>query len=312
MTLTHEFVKEQFKKVGYTLLSEYKYAIEKLEFICDNGHNHFISWNSFKKGTRCSFCFGNKKLTHEIVKKEFEKENYKMLSLYKNVDEKVNLICPNNHKCSICFDKFKIGRRCGLCKPFKKQLTHEFVEKEFSEIGYKLLEKYLKSDTKMLFLCDKGHKYYIKYNDIQQNGRCGLCFQETLQGCYDLRHLKIYNRIKNKSKIDNEKLLKMTKNIHDKIYKFYNNTPPGNVVDHVLPFSWFNHDNEKEIYACWSLENLQHLTFTDNVKKSNSLTFKEYRQLTKKQLNILKLASDKPSYINDYRLKALKTRGVHT
>ena len=45
--LTYEFVKEQFEKEGYTLLSEkYINCFTKLDYICPKGHKHSISWEN--------------------------------------------------------------------------------------------------------------------------------------------------------------------------------------------------------------------------------------------------------------------------
>lgn len=44
--LTYEFVKEQFGREGYELLSkEYVNNCTKLFYICPKGHKHSISWD---------------------------------------------------------------------------------------------------------------------------------------------------------------------------------------------------------------------------------------------------------------------------
>jgi len=43
--LTVEFIKEKFKKEGYSLLSDrYTCANQKLDYVCPTGHEHAISW----------------------------------------------------------------------------------------------------------------------------------------------------------------------------------------------------------------------------------------------------------------------------
>lgn len=55
--LSYEYVKSEFEKFGYTLLSkEYVTAHSKLECICDKGHTNFIKYNNFKNGKRCMAC----------------------------------------------------------------------------------------------------------------------------------------------------------------------------------------------------------------------------------------------------------------
>jgi len=60
--LTYEFVKEQFEKEGYKLLStEYINCEQKLDYVCPKGHEHVISLDSWKQGIRCSYCSGKAK-----------------------------------------------------------------------------------------------------------------------------------------------------------------------------------------------------------------------------------------------------------
>ena len=250
------------------------------------------------------------KFTIEFVKFEFESRGCQLISNnYINNIQKLNVICQNGHNYNVCFRNFKRGDKCPDCTG-NKRLTHEFVENEFKKANYQLLSTYKNSFQILKFICHKKHNHQISYTNFQQGQRCGKCFEISLNGCENINHSQIYRRILEKTNIEEEKLIFITKKISDEILNFYNKTPFGNVVDHVISFSWFNHDNEKEIYACWSIENLQYLTFTDNAKKSNKLTFKQYQQLTKQQLDILKLANNKPNYIKDYQLKAFKLKGL--
>jgi len=106
---TIEFIKEQFEKENYILLTdEYKNNQQKLKYICPEGHNHNISWSDWQQGSRCYYCFGTVKLTIDFIKKEFEKEDYKLLTkIYKNAHQKLKYICPEGHKHSIRWSDWK-------------------------------------------------------------------------------------------------------------------------------------------------------------------------------------------------------------
>jgi len=55
-----EHIKDEFSKVGYTLLStEYRNGKQKLKYICDNGHTNYVTWNNFSQGNRCPTCYIN-------------------------------------------------------------------------------------------------------------------------------------------------------------------------------------------------------------------------------------------------------------
>jgi hypothetical protein len=52
-----DFIKFEFEKEGYQLLTvEYKNNRQKLNYICPNGHQHSIIWNSWQQGKRCPTC----------------------------------------------------------------------------------------------------------------------------------------------------------------------------------------------------------------------------------------------------------------
>ena len=56
--LTIRFIREQFEKEGYTLLTkEYVNNAQKLDYICSTGHTGNIRWDSWKAGARCRQCY---------------------------------------------------------------------------------------------------------------------------------------------------------------------------------------------------------------------------------------------------------------
>lgn len=237
--LTYEFVKEQFEKEGYTLLStDYKNSKEKLNYRCPEGHLHSIRWNDWKTGYRCSSCAGVVKYTLEDVRTIFQKEGCTLLSEnyidnrqkldyicsnghnhniclhdwlgghrciycaglnkpsiddirsafssegyvllsteYKNSSTKLKYICPNGHKESIKWNSWQQGRRCPSCAGNKK-LTINYIHAEFEKEGYTLLsEEYINNKTKLNYICPKGHKGFISWNDWQSGNRCAECYK---------------------------------------------------------------------------------------------------------------------------------------
>jgi hypothetical protein len=75
---TREFIKSQFKKFGYKLLTKtYKNSKQILEVRCKNGHRWCVNWNNFSRGTRCRRCFiqaqikDNKTLKKVVLRDKF-------------------------------------------------------------------------------------------------------------------------------------------------------------------------------------------------------------------------------------------------
>jgi hypothetical protein len=87
---TKKEVQKELLKYGYDLLSNYKGAHEKIQIRCSKGHEYWVTWSNFQQGKRCPKCNGGVKLDEIYVKKEIEKEGYKLLSKYKSNNTKVN------------------------------------------------------------------------------------------------------------------------------------------------------------------------------------------------------------------------------
>lgn len=176
--LTINFIKSEFNKENYTLLTEkYINNKQKLKYICSKRHKHNISWNKWQQGRRCPYCFNNIKKTIEFIKKEFKKENYILLTNeYKNAWKKLNYICPNKHENNITWHDWQQGHRCSICFG-NVRLTIEFIRKQFENEGYTLLtEIYKNAYQKLYYICPKGHKHSIIWNSWQQKQRCPYCY----------------------------------------------------------------------------------------------------------------------------------------
>lgn len=167
MRLSYDYVYNFFEKNNCRLLTtEYKNAATKLNYICKDGHYTSIRFNEFNKGTRCSECNGNKKLTFEYVNQFFKNNNYKLLETkYKNHMTKMNFRCDNNHNSSISFNNFRKGIRCGICKNKTECLILEYLENNFQnitpqakfvwcKIKNKLAFDFLLNDLNIIIECD--------------------------------------------------------------------------------------------------------------------------------------------------------------
>jgi len=177
--LTIEYIKDQFVKEGYVLLTiEYINNYQKLEYICPNGHKHCVNWNNWKAGQRCPYCAGNGKPTIEFIRSEFEKKGYTLLTIkYLNNRQKLSYICPNGHRHNISWNAWKNqGQRCVYCAGQGKP-TIEFIKAEFEREGYELLTtRYINAHTKLKYKCSEGHEHQISWTEWCSLGnRCPYC-----------------------------------------------------------------------------------------------------------------------------------------
>jgi len=86
-----------------------------------------------------------RRLTYNRVKNFYRKEGYKLLSQnYKNANEHLQSICPNNHLYISTYANFKRGTRCQTCT------TDSFddIKKSIEDDGYIFL-----SSSNLITVC---------------------------------------------------------------------------------------------------------------------------------------------------------------
>ena len=195
---SYEYVKEYIEKENYKLLSKkYINNLQKLKIKCPKNHIYKVKWNYFQQGKRCPFCVGGVKHTYKYVKKQIEKENYKLLSKnYKNNNQKLELKCPRGHTYITTWASFQIGVRCSKC----------FKSKGEAKV-YAILEKY-----SILFEIQKRFKECRDKNPLPFDFY--LPNQNTLIEFDGIYHYKpIFNR--NNKELALKKFLNIQK--HDEI-----------------------------------------------------------------------------------------------
>lgn len=178
---SQEYIFNYFKENGYVLLGEYKGNKKPLLLQCPKGHiTEKLTYDSFRRGNcRCPECKSRHKYLYEEVKENIEKEGYTLLTLkedYKNVGQKLDIICDKGHKIQMTYGHWLEGKRCKECDKSKK-LDYEYVKNEIESIGYKLLSKeYINAKSGLLIECDKGHiTNTLTWNNFKRGERCKCC-----------------------------------------------------------------------------------------------------------------------------------------
>jgi len=116
------FEKENYKLVNFI---EFIDLHQQVNFVCPNNHNHKIKIYLFIYGHRCRFCVNkNIKHSYEYIKQYFEEKDHKLISTeYKNNNNYLDVICPNNHTFKIKFNDFYQGHGCSICAVQKRKDT---------------------------------------------------------------------------------------------------------------------------------------------------------------------------------------------
>lgn len=120
--LSYEFVKEQFVKQGYMLLSDtYTDNEHKLRYICSKHGEQSITYGKLSMGARCSECSNesraNKSKTPiETINKAFKDRGFTLLSnSYDNAHQKLMYLCNTHGEQFVTYNSFSQGSGCPKC-----------------------------------------------------------------------------------------------------------------------------------------------------------------------------------------------------
>ena len=189
---TFEYIYNYFKDRNCELYeTEYinNSTLMRYRCICGNP-NCKITFNSFKNGSRCMECSGNKKHTFKFVKQYFEDRDCELYETeYINCMTKMRYRCDcGNTKCKISFNSFKAGGRCNKCglkrQADKTRLIFKEVKQYFEDRNCELYEtEYINNHTLMKYRCDCGNKKCkICFSSFKQGHRCRECYLKRNSG----------------------------------------------------------------------------------------------------------------------------------
>ena len=239
-----EFVKSEFEKVGYILLStEYTNSSQKLDYICSQGHQSQITFNDLKGGHGCMKCGGKEKLTYEYVYNYFKEQGCELLETeYIGAMTPMRYICNCKNESEIRFSSFKRGNRCLICgnkrSSKKRRSKIEDIKKIFEEANCILLStEYNSIKQKLEYKCSCGSISATRLNDFKNGHRCG-CEKS-------LGEVKVTNFLKEHNlKFEIEKKFEDCKNIKSLPFDFY--LPEKNIL---IEYDGQQHYNSRKLFG---------------------------------------------------------------
>lgn len=182
------------KEIGYQLLStEYKDNHQKLDIICDKGHQIKMDFNKLKLGTRCKLCFhDNLRLDINDVKKLFEDNGCELLSeTYINYGQKLKFKCACGNISYIRYDSFKLGFLCGCQNSVGERKTKKYLtDNDIDYITQKTFSGcFDKQNLRFDFYVDD--KFLIEFDGKQHFVQCDAFGKDSLE--INKSHDKIKN-----------------------------------------------------------------------------------------------------------------------
>lgn len=168
---------------GECLSSIYVNSSTKLIFQCKNEHIFGMVPAEVKREHWCPECAGVKQLSLSYVQ-EFVKSKYggKCLSTeYRNTKTKMKFKCKEGHifwmKPNTIFSQDSWCKECGYKIGADKirKTIEEMHEVAKSRQGKCLSDKYITTDTKLKWQCEKGHEWMATPHTVKRGSWCPIC-----------------------------------------------------------------------------------------------------------------------------------------
>jgi hypothetical protein len=125
--------------------------------------------------------------TIEEVSEFYAKHGCTLLETeYKGMTQKLRFLCKCGEIGCKRFANFKLKPGCAKCFARSKKLDYEYVRKAFEAVNYTLVsETYEGSNSKLEYICDKGHHGFITWRNFNSGQRCRTCKYDKMRESID-------------------------------------------------------------------------------------------------------------------------------
>lgn len=170
---------------GLCLSNEYINNNTALLWQCKKGHQFKARPDNVKGGTWCPKC-GIKKRANsqrssiEEIQLIAHKRNGKCISSeYKTTHYKLTWECKYGHRWDASPSSIKRGSWCPVCSGNSSPTIQDMREIAREKNGKCLSNKYVSTHSKLLWQCEKGHKWEARPSGIKRGAWCPSCNGNT-------------------------------------------------------------------------------------------------------------------------------------
>jgi hypothetical protein len=154
---------------------------------CEKGHRWEAVPNSIKQGTWCPICSNRKKITiQDMVALAKSKRGTCLSTEYVDYRSKMRWKCKNNHIWESSLRTIKNGSWCPIC--FGNSALNIEVLRRIAESkkGKCLAEKIDNRFVKVLWECERGHRWWSTPVNIQAGTWCPQCVRDSQKLTIDI------------------------------------------------------------------------------------------------------------------------------
>jgi len=179
-----DFIKNLVESRGGTLYhtTEIKTHLDKMEVSCSKGHHWNVTFRSlYYAKSWCAMCAGHRRekldSLAELKKMVEARGGYLISDTFINQKTKYKAICSKNHEFETTFGLLKQNKWCAKCSPrYIENPLQEIADMAASRGGELLSDKYINSNTKLLFKCSNNHEFKMHRTSAFKAGKwCPIC-----------------------------------------------------------------------------------------------------------------------------------------
>jgi hypothetical protein len=167
------------EKGGEWVSGEYINAKSNLRIKCEKGHIWDVLEGNLKRGGWCPECARRKRLTIQKMNDLARERGGLCLSKeYKNIRSKLTWQCNEGHTWDSTPSNILNNCWCPICADFKQRNglnIQEMMRIAHMRGGICLSKEYVNTRSKLLWECEKGHRWESSLSNINLNHWCPEC-----------------------------------------------------------------------------------------------------------------------------------------
>lgn len=155
---------------------------QKHQFICQNNHAFELNLPALSAGTWCRACFvASRKDSMEMINAFVAKRGGRCLSTeYTASNVKYTFECSRGHQWAATWQAIKGGGWCRKCFADNLRGNLEEIQNFVAQRGWRCHStEYVNAYTHYEFECQHGHRWFAKWDNIQQLKGCPECHRLT-------------------------------------------------------------------------------------------------------------------------------------
>jgi hypothetical protein len=164
------------KHNGKFISNEWKGEEHKYTWMCEKDHEWQTKVRIIEDGNWCKYCSGKAKLTIELFQNIAKERGGECLSeRYVSRKGKLRFRCKEGHEFVSTAGNIKVGRWCAICAGKMKHTLKEMQELAKLRNGKCLSKVYKNNKSKLLWECEKGHRWETTPKKVLIGQWCTIC-----------------------------------------------------------------------------------------------------------------------------------------